>query len=153
LRELQGNPGKRALPKEPAFAGGAPEPPADFPLEALAEWKRIVPILTAARVLTQADRGVLVAYCLAWSDLLDARAEIEKQGRYFETDKGYVGTHPAVSSAQKAADALVKYSGQLGLTPSARAKVSTVENKEQDPFDEFLSGGGKVVPIQKKSRS
>ena len=39
-----------------------------FSNEAKAEWRRIVPRLEEAELLTTIDRGLLVRYCCAWAD-------------------------------------------------------------------------------------
>ncbi len=65
LKVLQGNPGKRALPK------GEPRPPAPSPPpaprwlgeEARREWRRVARALHGAGLLTEADHDALALYC------------------------------------------------------------------------------------------
>src|SRR6476646_11221304 len=70
LKILQGNVGKRKLNREePDFGAGAPEKPGFFDEDASAEWDRLASILTAARVITKGEMGVLVVACDAYSQL------------------------------------------------------------------------------------
>ena len=58
LKVLEGNPGKRQLnPNEPKPDASIPKCPAWLSKEAKREWKRLVPFLEQAGLLTQVDRA------------------------------------------------------------------------------------------------
>ena len=129
LKEVTGNPGKRALNHdEPEL----PEPRVEFdepPLElegdkvAAAEWRRLAPMLRKARVVTEGDRASLIAACTEWSRYLTANEGAKKAGPVVATPAGYPMQNPHIAIAGKALAMCVKLWGELGLTPSSRSRV------------------------------
>ena len=70
IRVMEGNRSRRPLPtNEPRPLAGEPDMPAHLDREARKEWKRLVPILLAMRVLTVADGVALGNLCQAYSML------------------------------------------------------------------------------------
>lgn len=144
IRKAKGNPGKRAYNKrEPKMPAGAPEMPDHIKEDpyAKAEWYRLVPIALKAEVLTKADRSIVELACIAYSEMRQARASILKQGsQTYETTNQAGGlvikTLPEVAIAS---DAWRRYRAaicELGFTPAARAKVSTVDPSEDESPEE-----------------
>ena len=140
LKKLEGNPGKRALPKnEPQ-----PEPgavcPEWLPEDAKAEWSRVAPILERVKLLTQADTAALAAYCLSWASLKDAQRMIARDGAVIEGGgSGYRMPHPAVAIANKAKADIHRFCKEFGMTPSARSRMSLPGEPEQDgPMERML---------------
>lgn len=132
-KELEGNPGKRRLnPKEPEY----PPPPARdddrAPMEllkdtaAIKEWRRLLPLLKTARVLTEADRGSLLALCQQWSRYLEASRKVKREGMVVKAPSGYPIPNPYLSIANRALQHCVTLWTELGLTPSSRSRVSTM---------------------------
>ena len=143
LKLLQGNPGKRVLPKaEPKPALGTPTRPAWLAPEAKREWARVVPELNRLGLLARIDRALITAYCQCWAMYVDATKDIEENGTTFETEKGYQGPRPSVAIAAKMIEKLNQLSAKFGLTPSDRAKMAMPEPKDEDPFAEFLKKAG-----------
>jgi phage terminase small subunit len=67
LKLIRGNPGKRAVLREPEPAVGEANPP-DFLLGYAAdEWFRVVDELLRLKLVTIIDLNVLAAYCQAYS--------------------------------------------------------------------------------------
>lgn len=139
-------PGAREPQKDRRIRKGAPVRPAELTGEAAAEWDRLVPDLDAAGLLAVADRGILTAYCLAWADMLAARVEISRVGRWVmvaqQTSRGEsLGVkpveHPACKLLADASRRVEKFGAALGLTPAARSRLegdqgaapAAVENK------------------------
>ena len=117
----------KAEPK-PKTDLAAPKCPTWLPAAAKTEWKRIVPILIDMRIITTLDRAVLVAYCLAWSELKEATMALKKINHYYiTTDKGNLVQHPLVAVKRKAAEALNRFAQQFGLTPAARPNIKAIE--------------------------
>jgi len=78
LKVLQGNPGKRPLPKNEPVAGGVPTCPSRLSEEAKAAWQRTLEI---AHWITEADREVLVTFCEAIAESAEAEAMLRRKGR------------------------------------------------------------------------
>lgn len=156
-KRLAGNPGKRALPQnepeppplaEPGDALEAPAELEDRPL-ALAEWRRLAPMLRAARQVSEADRSALLAVCLEWARYLEATKKTAELGLVVRTPAGYPITNPYISIASRALAACSKLWPELGLTPSSRARVQTVAgpgDRAADPWAEFDSPLPVVTP-------
>jgi len=115
---------------DPDFSGQVPCPPHWLDDEAKTEWKRIAPYLSQYDLLTEADRAEFCNYCVAWSDFVEAVKTLQEQGKYYETQQGYVYPNPAVGERNKAAERMHRYAQQFGLTPSHRQKISTSKHDE-----------------------
>ena len=71
IKRLEGNPGKRKLNEtEPKPTMGVPECPDYLDDVAKKEWGRLTTILTAMKVLTEADYIALANLCQAYSTLM-----------------------------------------------------------------------------------
>ena len=145
LKVLRGNPGKRALPKdEPQMPSVesldvTPEELLDCP-DAAKEWARLAPMLRESRVVTDADRGSLIALCQQWSRYLDANKAIKTAGMVVKSPSGYPMPNPYISISNKALHNCVKLWAELGLTPSSRSRVSTTGGAERSKLDRFVNG-------------
>jgi P27 family predicted phage terminase small subunit len=136
LKILRGNPGKRALPEnepEPTPLLEAPAPPPFLQGYAREEWNRIAEELVRLNLLTVVDVNPLGAYCIAYSRWRTAEETLVEMARRDPVLSGLmlrVGKHgspiqnPLVGTASAAAAAMVKYAGEFGLTPSARARIA-----------------------------
>jgi P27 family predicted phage terminase small subunit len=144
-KKLDGNPGHRPLnTAEPEI----PTAPVTFdapPLELLgdvvaqAEWARLAPILRRAGTLTEADRGSLLALCQQWSRYLEANRNVATAGMVVRAPSGYPMPNPYIAIANKALGNCARLWVELGLTPSARSRVSKAPLFEPpaDAFAEF----------------
>lgn len=144
-KKLTGNPGHRPMnPKEPIFPAPSttmvvtpPEEIADDP-RAVAEWRRLAPMLRDARAITEADRASLIALCQQWSRYLFATTSVAAAGMVIRSPSGYPMPNPYISIANKALNHCTKLWGELGLTPSSRARVMTEGPPPGgDAFSEF----------------
>jgi P27 family predicted phage terminase small subunit len=151
-RVLSGNPGKRALNKsepQPETTDDAflrpPTELADQPL-ALAEWRRLAPILAKARQITDADRSALLALCLEWARYLEATAKVKVAGLIVLSPNGYPLPNPYLAIATKALSGCTKLWPELGLTPSSRSRVRAPEAPPDDPFAEFDRPSSSSLP-------
>ena len=139
LRELRGNPARRPLnDDEPEItpAEVSVQPPDHLDEEARKEWERLIPILTASRLLTTGDLVIFALYCYYWSEWKRQCIEMETnvvRGPYRIT-KGnkkadgsdgdpYTFWNPARTVRDAAADKAARYAAELGLTPSSRTRV------------------------------
>jgi P27 family predicted phage terminase small subunit len=131
-------------PRSPDTGGLTPPRSPDTPAwlgdVAAAKWAQIHALLAELRLIDDRDRDAVALYCDAWQQLADANATIKKKGEYFETDKGYVGLHPAVLKRRKAVDVIRKLGEQLGLTPRARTNLASANRPaKSDPLQQFLT--------------
>lgn len=144
---LEGNPAKRALPAdEPMPMGGAPDMPRYLDCEARREWKRLVPILLAMRVLTEADGLALASLCQAYSILVRAQKDMRKatkggsSGLLMKTPSGYIQQSPLIGIINGQVEIINKISREFGLTPSSRMRLSALPEQTMDALEAKLCG-------------
>lgn len=139
---LEGNAGKRPLNHaEPVLPAGQDlhAPPAELSddVRAAAEWRRLAPMLRASRVITDGDIAVLIAVCQQWSRYVEANAAIAKAGMVVRSPSGYPMPNPYIAISNKALGNCVKLWAELGLTPSARSRVTALPSGAGDEFAAF----------------
>lgn len=127
LKVLQGNPGKRALPKnEPKPTAKVPACPMWLHPVAKKEWRRIVPELKRLGLLTCVDGAALEAYCQSYARWVEAeQLMLERGTTVFKTPSGYLQQLPQVSIAQKYAALCKAFLTEFGLTPASRTRIQT----------------------------
>ena len=145
LKLLEGNPGKRDLPKnEPKPRPIAPRCPQWLDPLARKEWRRVAKALNDLGLLTEVDGAALEGYCKAYSRWVTAEQEMDRAKiTYFKTPSGYLQQLPQVSIAQKYLQIVKAFCSEFGLTPSARGRMSIPGQAEEDAFEEFLKNGSK----------
>lgn len=144
IRRVKGNPGKRAYNKrEPKLPLGTPDMPAHIKEDDYAreEWVRLCAIARTAQVLTKAERSIIELACIAYSEMRQARKSIMTHGSqtYETTNQNGDTIFKSLPEVAIAADAWRRYRAavcELGFTPAARAKVSTVEPDEDSSPEE-----------------
>ena len=94
---------------------------------ARAEWDRIVPMLEASTVMSPRHQQTLAAYCDSFADMVQADAELKAHGTTLMDDKGRVSNHPAWLRKRDARNQMLKFAAEFGLTASALARVSAIE--------------------------
>lgn len=133
-----------------------PQPPEWLDKEAQAEWDRVVPLLYEAKVLTRIDRGILTNYCLAWSLCVNATRSYMKDGltvtRVSSKLTGNsipskrLAPHPMIRVAHEARAQARLLGAELGLSPSARTRITLQPPHDEPNNDEaFLFDGPKLV--------
>lgn len=137
LKELAGNPGKRAVNKaEPKPKGGA-EPPKTLTKDALAIWKRVVGAMPVA-TYTAADEAHLAAYCEAVALHRRATAMIDQQGMTVPGSTGQITISPFVKIQADQARLMVTLGSRLGLDPSSRQSLHVEDSDRTAPDDGFF---------------
>lgn len=117
------------------------EPPAWLPQSAISEWERLVPVMKQDFPLSETDFGMVVSYCLAFSRIKTAEAEIRRSGTYLVNEEtGKKAVNPAVRVQSQAMKDLKQSASALGMTLEARAKLALNKNKQEvtDPFKELM---------------
>ena len=134
-KRLEGNPGRRPLnpheptpPRTPSLFADPPEL-LDHPL-ALAEWRRLA--LTLPTWITDADRGLLLAYCATYERWLMAETGARLIGGLVRQDaqgsrRANLDAIKLAGLANRTVVALKGIVAELGLTPSSRTRVHDAE--------------------------
>lgn len=154
---LRDNPSKKSAAE---LEGGikipvsVPKCPVELSSAAKSEWRRIVPHLVAAGLVTQLDRAMLVGYCQAWGEwsLLEARvkhlvAERNSIEALMDTSpSGYKQVSALVQLRDRALDRMLRFAKEFGLSPSSRVSATTGQQLSlpglpDDPMESFLSAG------------
>ena len=138
IRRLSGLPSKIGpTDSHPEPSQGIPHRPAWLDGDAVAVWNRTVPILTDMGLLTLADEAMLAGYCQAFSRVAQAEAEIVTNGLTERDGQGNLKSNPAVRMADQARKELRSFASELGLSPTARARL-TVAGGKGDNLEQFL---------------
>jgi P27 family predicted phage terminase small subunit len=121
---------------------GVPPAPTWLCPVAKKEWQRIVPMLEASRVMSPRHQQTLAAYCDSFADMVQADEELKANGTTIMDDKGRVSNHPAWLRKRDARNQMLKFAAEFGLTASALARVSAVDEKkpEDEAADSILFG-------------
>ena len=113
LKLIAGNPGKRPVnAQEPQFPPCATDAPEWLTDAARAHWQRLAPMLAGSGVLKESDRDLLATYCATYAAYVDA---VRDGG----ASMAMVGQ-------------LRQLMGELGMTPSARARIA-VDKVPENP--------------------
>jgi P27 family predicted phage terminase small subunit len=117
-------------PQLKAIEGGLisfPKSPSWLPPEAKAEWRRVIPGLSARRTVTKEDLTVLESYCLAVGLVRSATATLAREGETLPTKAGGEKRHPAYQTLFQAMTESRRLAAELGLTPASRNKAPVTE--------------------------
>jgi P27 family predicted phage terminase small subunit len=117
---------------EPVLPVEVPSCPAWLDAEARAEWKRQAKHLVAMRVITAADRATFAGYCEAWSEFVRLCGEIEKSASHRGGYTRAIATG-LVAAKNKSSERFLRFAQQLGLSPSARARVKAAPEPKNAP--------------------
>lgn len=161
VHQLRGNPSKKPL----AALLGEFKPEVEIPNfpswiwpEAKKEWKRISVELLRYGLVTKLDRAALVLYCQAWAKMVwaecmlaramkaaeEARLAAETAGIEYTGGDGlmiktaggnFTYSHHWVVGKQASSE-VRRYLDLFGLSPSARSRVTTSDNRQGALFQE-----------------
>ena len=126
---------------------GKPNPPRILKGEALAEWKRIVPELERAGLLTLLDRALLTRYCVAWAQWREVQGVLTEQAAVIVVEKASGGSaqvrNPLWMVRNDLEQTLSDLQKALMLTPNSRLRAGL--KHEERPAEE---SEGRVTAIQ-----
>ena len=116
----------KATPNQPVIpdAKRTHKPPDYFNKDAVAEWKRMLPVLTSVGVLKESDLTTFTAYCHNYGLWMDANRVIAEEGTTQVSINGEVKHRPEFAQSQKALQAFTRCAIELGLTPSSRTRIN-----------------------------
>lgn len=145
MRVLRGNPSKRPLPTnepqpEPATAD-FDTPPAEIADNAIAvaEWSRVVPMLRVCGIVSTAERGALIAYCFEWARYMDAQQKLQATGSLIKNRVGEPVRNPYIRIASASLTQLQRLWGELGLTPTARTRLTSTRQPRTPPQSKWAN--------------
>jgi P27 family predicted phage terminase small subunit len=125
LKLIEGNPGKRALPKnepKPVAPNALPEPPERFGPDAVAEWLRTGPVLHKMGLITLSDLPMFEAYCEAWGGYVSAQRAYASEP-LVEGQKGNLVRNPAAQISRDCLDKAISLARDFGMTPASRTRI------------------------------
>jgi len=151
LKLLRGNPGKRPIRPEPQplRTEQVPDAPNFLTGYARDEWDRVAPELHRIGLLTVLDIAALAAYCVAYATWRTAEETLNEvanrdpvmHGLIVKTRAGGVMQNPLVLTARQAANDMVRYASEFGMTAAARARIAAGVYREPQggKFDGLLA--------------
>ncbi len=101
-----------------------PKAPAYFSAYALAEWKRVLPVLVARRVICAADLAQVETYCCMAGLVRQIETERQLGGGIIDVKLFGVQNRAAQTARQIAAT--------LGLDPVSRARIASAAPEDDD---------------------
>lgn len=139
LHALEGNPSKKALPKNELQPGQLAGRPDWLQGQAVAEWDRLVAAMPPG-FFTSADMAMMTVYCTAWQNYRNAQITIDREGLESAGAQGQTVAHPAVAIAAKQAEIMLKAADRMGLSPAARTRLEMPDQKPTSKFGSLIGG-------------
>lgn len=113
---------------------------------ACTKWRELLGELETRGLVVTIDLGLFALYCEAWQAYSDAELEVKKEGLYFETEKGYVGIHPAELVKDKAIKRIMSLGDRLGLGINSRRGLELEGPGDQE------GGGDPLLAYARKKK-
>lgn len=126
----------------PDGLAGAPPKPKTIAGDPIANdlWDLLSGDLTAESILAPSDGPILAALCSAYSRFVGARKILAEEGWVVQNDKnGAVKAHPLLNIEAGAAGEIQRYASELGLSPTARARIQRVETTKKASLEDLLA--------------
>ena len=139
LKELAGNPGKRALnTREPKPRARRPRMPAHLSPEAAVEWRRITRELRGMNLLSSADADAIAMYADTYDRWVQASAALRAGGMVVTTENGFPVQSPYIGIINQCLRTMQRLLIEFGMTPAARSRIQAPETASDDEFERFL---------------
>jgi P27 family predicted phage terminase small subunit len=100
-----------------------PPPPKHLGKIAAAKWRSIMPILSQLGTLAESDLTLVEMFCACYGRWREAESKVESMGGMVLAVKGGSYESPWVSLAKRFIEISIKLTQELGLSPTARAKI------------------------------
>jgi len=147
FREDRNAPGARFAPVEPVepdwleifpspARGKMAKDATELRTKAHEVWARVVPSLVVSAGLVDAQRETITDYCITAARMWHGERTLTREGMTVATERGIV-KHPMTTILNAYRAHFRSLTGELGLSPSAAARISPPENgdAEDDVFD------------------
>jgi len=138
IRQLEGNRSRRDIPPQPAGVG-QPVCNPSLSQDEQRFWWAIVDCLPAG-LLTRADEQAIERMAVAWARFWDCRERIETIGLVVKGPNG-PQKNPLLMIERDAREEMHRAGEVLGLSPVARARITTEDGSKDDDPTEVLLGG------------
>jgi P27 family predicted phage terminase small subunit len=120
---------------EPQVPTNRITPPAGLSAVAKKHWKKILPQLRAAKIITNIDATAFAAYCETYATWQHAVDQIAKYGSVIKGEKGFPVCSPYVTIADKTLRQMRDFLTEFGMTPSSRTRIAVTDKpKPQSKF-------------------
>lgn len=139
VKALEGNPGKRPINKREPRPVGSLVRPKHLTGEAAREWDRAVGAMPDG-VYTPADAPALAVYCEAWVIYRAGLALLDEEGMMSTGSHEQPVAHPVLAVIARQAEIILRATDRLGMTPTARTRLTVPEPPEQGKFGGLLGG-------------
>ncbi len=107
------------------------------------KWTQLCQELAKAGVLATMDGDLLEAYCMTYSMYRTALAQVQKEGNTVIKANGDPMRNPACVELAQTMQRMGKLMTELGITPSARSRITAApQTDEDDPFEELMKRMG-----------
>ena len=133
----------RVLADEMQTPAGEPPMPEGLDPIAVECWRRVVPQLLAAGVLSVIDREALEGLCVSYSAAV-RYGRLAVKEPLVETFRG-VAVNPAAKESRAQWAIVKQLATEFGLTAASRSKISGAGKKPEDKAAEFLFSGAPAV--------
>ncbi|BAU83138.1 P27 family phage terminase small subunit [Streptomyces laurentii] len=100
------------------------------------EWQRVVPVLEFTAGLGSVDTATLTDYCICVARIDQCEREISVNGILMQGERGWQ-KNGATTIVGQYRTQLARYIGELGLSPSARGRLTPPDNMGDDDGDVF----------------
>ena len=114
----------RTSQAEPQWPQGDTNPPVWLTDEALVEWKRLVPLLTAQGLFPVSAYHQVAGICQQWGRWREAEEHLAEEGKVITTKSGYMQPSPWIAIGQKSWSEYMSACGRFGLDPASSGKVT-----------------------------
>ena len=89
----------------------------------------------ALRIISQLDRAALAAYCQAYGRWVEAEKKLKETPTLIKLPSGYIQPSPWLAISTKQLELMHKFMSDLGLSPAARSRVSTLPSLMPKPWE------------------
>ncbi len=149
IRELEGNRGRRPIPKG-VNVPSRPIAPDYFDDQQKCLWRQIEYSMPAG-VLTLADSQAVERMAVAWARYRDCQVKITQLSMFARGSTGQLAMSPLVKIQALAAREMHQAGEVLGLSPVARARIAAPESSDDDPLA-LLLDGGRYAPVHRRPK-
>jgi P27 family predicted phage terminase small subunit len=134
--ELRGSWRAKARKGEPKLAATKPRMPDWLSEEAQKVWKRLTALLQKAGLIATVDEFALTRYCVTFARWKEAEQWLQQWGTTCQVKHPVTGavvglvSWPQVKQAASLAEQLQRIEQNFGLSPAARARLTTQEEED-----------------------
>lgn len=122
LKVVEGNPGKRPMPKKKRYVPDGFRVPSDLSPEAKKYWKQIVKTAPLG-LLRACDAQALKRYVVALCIYDKAKSDLENSHSIIRSKNGSPIHNPNLGILNRQTEILLRIEAEFGFTPSARARL------------------------------